>query len=210
MPTESEIDVPSPIDLRAMVDAREWADAVSAKRPWREDFFRVFVNELRPLAGPQASVLELGSGPGFLAKRVLGELTFGRYTALDFSEAMHTLARERLSDLSNKVEFVLRDFISPQWNEGLPIYNAVITLQAVHELRHKRRAPALYDAVRGLLPKDGMLLVCDHFAGDGGMSNTALFMNKEEHENALRASGFGNVSCLLNQGGMVVYRAQQA
>lgn len=210
MPAEPEADVPSPIDLRTMVDAREWAETVSTKRPWREDFLRVFVDELRPLAGPQASVLELGSGPGFLAQRVLNELTFGRYTALDYSEAMHTLASERLGAISQQVEFVLRDFISPGWDDALPRYDTVITLQAVHELRHKRRAPALYDAVRKVLLDNGVFLVCDHFAGSGGMNNTALFMNTQEHEDALRASGFGSVTCLLNKGGMVLYRAKLA
>lgn len=210
MPSEVEADVPSPINLRTEADAREWADAVSAKRPWREDFFRVFVQELRPLAGPQSSLLELGSGPGFLAQRLLTELAFGRYTALDFSEAMHALAAERLGALSTQVEFLTVDFLSSQWEEGLPSYNAVITLQAVHEVRHKRRVPMLYDGVRRRLSKDGAFFVCDHFAGLGGMSNTALFMNLEEHENALRTAGFGNVSCLLNKGGMVLYRAMQA
>ena len=123
---------------------------------------------------------------------------------------MHALARERLGVLAQKVEFVLRDFISPQWGEGLPRYNAVITLQAVHELRHKRRAPAFYETVRRLLPRDGVFLVCDHFAGPGGMSNTALYMSTEEHESALRTSGFSDVSCLLNKSGMVLYSAKQA
>jgi len=31
-------DVPSPIDLRSMHDAREWAASAMIKRPWREDF----------------------------------------------------------------------------------------------------------------------------------------------------------------------------
>lgn len=210
MPVEPEADVPSPIDLRTMVDAREWAETVSIKRPWREDFLRVFIDELCSLAGLQASVLELGSGPGFLAQRVLSELTFGRYTALDFSEAMHALARERLGAMSQKMEFVLRDFISPRWGDAFPRYDAVITLQAVHELRHKRRVPALYDAVRKLLLDNGVFLVCDHFAGPGGMSNAALYMNTQEHEDALGTSGFGNVTCLLNKGGMVLYRAKLA
>ncbi len=82
---------------------------------------------------------------------------------------MHVLAKERLGAISGQVEFMNRDFLSPQWCVGLPRYRAVITLQAVHELRHKRRAPALYEQVRSVLAPAGAFLICDHFSGPGGM-----------------------------------------
>jgi SAM-dependent methyltransferase len=208
MAPETESDVPSPIDLRTMKDAREWADSVSEKRPWRADFFQLFVEELRPLSGTRASVLELGSGPGFLAQYILKDLSFRRYTALDFSDAMHTLAKVRLGETSDRVEFLTRDFLSPRWNDSLPQYSAVLTLQAVHELRHKRRAPFLYEQVRNCLSQDGVFLVCDHFAGSGGMSNSTLYMDVKEHEEALLRAGFGQISCLLNMGGMLLHRAR--
>ena len=190
MPAKTEADVPSPIDLRTMKDAQEWADTVSAKRPWRQDFFSVFAEELRLLPEAQPSVLELGSGPGFLAQHLLRNLTLARYSALDFSDAMHALAKARLGDLSGRVEFLTRDFLSPHWSDSLPQYSAVVTLQAVHELRHKRHAPVLYEQVRNLLSSDGVFLVCDHFSGSGARSNTALFMSLEEHEDLLRQAGF--------------------
>jgi SAM-dependent methyltransferase len=208
MPTKTEADVPSPIDLRTMKDAQEWADTVSVKRPWRQDFFSVFAEELHLLPEAQPSVLELGSGPGFLAQHLLMSLIFAHYTALDFSDAMHALARARLGDLSDRVEFLTRDFLLPHWSDSLTRYSAVVTLQSVHELRHKRRAPVLYQQVRSRLSDNGVFLVCDHFSGSGGMSNTALFMSLEEHEDALREAGFGSIRCLLNKGGMVLYRAK--
>ena len=58
-------DVPSPIDLRNMPDARRWADAAMLVRPARHNVFDRIVQELRDLRSQQLSVLELGSGPGF-------------------------------------------------------------------------------------------------------------------------------------------------
>ena len=69
-PADDE-DVASPIDLRTMADARTWAAAALKKRPVREEFFQRIVDELHASALAQLSVLELGSGPGFLARRVL-------------------------------------------------------------------------------------------------------------------------------------------
>jgi hypothetical protein len=123
---------------------------------------------------------------------------------------MHALAKDRLGAMAQRVEFVTRDFRSPGWYSGLPRYGTVITLQAVHELRHKRRATVLYGQIRSVLSPGGALLVCDHFSGLGGMSDTALYMNVEEQESALRSAGFDEISCLLNKGGMVLFRAHPA
>jgi trans-aconitate methyltransferase len=71
MSPDSSQDVPSPLEFRDMVDARAWA-ATAEQRPGRN---------------------ELGSGPGFLAERLLRRLPDAHYTALDFSPAMHELAR---------------------------------------------------------------------------------------------------------------------
>jgi len=60
--------VPSPIDLKNMKDARAWAAAANA-RPGRTEMLQRFVEELA-LSGAK-SVLELGSGPGFLADLTL-------------------------------------------------------------------------------------------------------------------------------------------
>src|SRR5579872_1004230 len=89
-------DVPSPIDLRHMPDARRWANAAMLVRPARHDVFDKIVHELRGLRSKPLSILELGAGPGFLAERITMNLALVAYTALDLSPAMHALAKDRL------------------------------------------------------------------------------------------------------------------
>jgi ubiquinone/menaquinone biosynthesis C-methylase UbiE len=139
-------DVPSPIDLRLMSDASEWEATAMGKRPWRTEFFAKFANELAAMQPTAARVLELGSGPGFLASTVLSQVSDLRMTLLDFSEAMHALARQRLGAMIDRVEFLVRSFKDPQWFRGLDDFDAVITNQAVHEMRHKRYAEELHRA----------------------------------------------------------------
>jgi SAM-dependent methyltransferase len=199
-------DVPSPIDLRHMPDARRWADAAMLVRPVRHNVFDRIVQELRDLRPNPRSVLELGSGPGFLADRIaVGRSTLA-YTALDFSAAMHALARERLGANAKRVCFVEGDFKQPHWARGFTMFDAVVTMQSVHELRHKRHAPALYRQVGTVLHPGGSFLMCDHYVGDGATRDRALFMTMEEHEAALQGAGFTNVHVLLQAGGLVLYR----
>jgi SAM-dependent methyltransferase len=199
------IDVPSPIDLRLMEDARPWAEAALGKRPVRPEFFDTFA---RLIGTDGARVLELGSGPGFLAEHLLRALPNLRYVALDFSPAMHQLAAERLGERAARVTFVERSFREPAWVDGLGPFDFVVTNQAVHELRHKDYAATLHTQVRPLLAAGGSYLMCDHFCGEGGLSNEQLYMTVSEQHDALMRGGFGRAEAVLVKGGLALHRAQ--
>ncbi len=198
---------PSPIDLRRMADARQWADEVMVKRPWRVEFFEVFASEIAAASSISVRVLELGSGPGFLAEHLLKALPSINYVALDFSSAMHELSAQRLGPLAERVRFEQRNFIDDSWSHGLGKFEFVVTLQAVHELRHKSRASILHSQVRQLLTPGGSYLVCDHFAGEGGMSNDQLFMSVSEQHEAIKLGGFQSIRQLHAKGSLVLHHA---
>jgi len=204
---KSQTDIPSPIDLRTMPDASAWADSAMQKRPVRQEFFDVFVNELRLLDQKDLSILELGSGPGFLAHHILQAIAETKYTMVDFSPAMHELAKQRLGTLTQHAHFILADFKTENWALDLGTFDTVVTMQAIHELRHKRHAAKLHSSVHGLLNKGGIYLVCDHFVGSGGMTNTELYMTVEEQHIALEKAGFKNIQCVLEKDGLILYRA---
>jgi ubiquinone/menaquinone biosynthesis C-methylase UbiE len=198
------MDVPSPIDLRRPEEAEAWANAANVRRPWRADFFDAIVAVLSDHGC--STVLELGSGPGFLAATVVREMPGVTYTLLDWAPAMHDLARTRL-EMTPGVRFVTTDFKRDDWVFGLGMFDAVVTVQAVHELRHKRHAVGLHRAVRTVLEPDGVYLVCDHVVGPEGMANTELYMTRWEQREALLAAGFGEVKIILEKKGLVLHGA---
>lgn len=200
-------DVPSPIDLRALDDAREWERTALKVRPWRTEFFDRFASEILIHKPRVTRVLELGSGPGFLAEHVLNLIPELSYVALDFSAAMHELARARLGAHVGNVEFVERSFKADRWSEGLGEFHCVVTNQAVHELRHKSYAAALHAEVFKALSPGGLYLMCDHFVGDNAMTNTELYMTKEEHRSVLQGCGFAALDEVKSFDTMVMYRA---
>ena len=199
-------DVPSAIDLRQMDDAREWASR-AGDRPGRDAMLSRIAEETARRSGPSPRILELGSGPGFLAQRILERIKDADYTAVDFSPAMHALARARLKPFSDRVTFLERSFKSDGWTDGLQPFDIVVTNQAVHELRHKRHAVNLHRQVRGLLGPGGCYLVSDHFFGDGGASDGELFMTKDEQAKALSGAGFADVARIASEGSLVLHTA---
>lgn len=200
-------DVPSPIDLRLMSDAAAWEASALAKRPCRPQFFAAFSAAVAALRSSSLRILELGSGPGFLAERLLRDHSQVSYVALDFSPAMHELAAQRLSAFSDRVSFVERSFREPEWPSGLGEFGCVVTNQAVHELRHKRHAAGLHRAVRQVLATGAPYLVCDHYCGPGGQSNDQLYMSVQEQRACLQEAGYGRVEALLETGGLVLHAA---
>jgi len=199
------VEVPSPIDLRLMSDALEW-ESKAMDRPFREDFFEAITKQLQNLNKPTLTILELGSGPGFLALYILNKLPEAKITLLDFSPAMHELARKRLSPFGGRAEFVERNFKEPNWTHGLATYDALVTVQAVHELRHKFYAEAFHRQVRRLLSKEGVYLVCDHHSGNGGLQNDQLYMSLEEQRLSLNSAGY-EVADILIKGGRSLFHA---
>lgn len=202
----NQADVPSPIDFKKMEDAKAWEQA-AMQRPFRKDFFSAIYTEIEALEIQGLKILELGSGPGFLAEHILSHVQNVNYTLLDFSAAMHELARQRLSGLSgNNIQYLERNFKENDWIEGIEQVDVIVTIQAVHELRHKRYAADFFSQVRCLLNPDGMLLFCDHYFGDDGMNNDQLYMSRIEQRQALESAGYC-VSDILIKGGRALYKA---
>ena len=203
-------DVPYGNDWDSAAEAAAYGDAADRSRPWRSairDQIATHVATLRP----RARVLELGSGPGLLAERVLQRCAdLERYTLLDFSEPMLRLSRERLSALPAAsfaaASFVRASFKSDDWPRlaGGP-FDGVVSMQAVHELRHKGHAPRLYAQVYGVLAIPGLVLICDHAPFDDSPKSTALYMTREEQQRALESAGFTDVHVELETNGLLLY-----
>jgi len=205
----SDQDVPSPIDFHDPAQARQWVDTSFARRPARPAFFAAFVAALQAELPAAAAVLEVGSGAGLLAEPLLAQVpAIARYDLLDFAAPMHALARERLAAFAGRTRHLARDFKRSDWTEGLGGYHALLTMQAVHEVRHKGHVAALYAQMRPLLKPGGVFLVCDHYAG-GPVRNMhpELFFTRDEQPLALRVAGSTSVELLLEREEMALYRA---
>ena len=112
--------------------AAHWADTADARFPAREAFWDLFTDTLADRFDQPVRIVELGSGPGFLAERILNGVAVSAYTLVDISPAMHALARVLLAGASDKLSFVTANYGLPGWTEGLGQFDAVVSLQAIH------------------------------------------------------------------------------
>jgi SAM-dependent methyltransferase len=205
-----EQDVPYGNDWDSPEEAAAYGEEADQKRPWRSKIRDHIAARVAALA-PRARVLELGSGPGLLAHRVLQRSPdLEVYTLFDFSEPMLALSRERLAAFP-AASFVLASFKSEDWPRrvGGP-FDCVLSMQAVHELRHKRHALRLYEQAYDVLAVPGRIMICDHTPFDDSATSTALYMTEREQQESLAEAGFTNVHIELKIDSLVLYVGERA
>jgi SAM-dependent methyltransferase len=187
-------EVPSDHDFFDPAYVKRWTESIGRYRPERKRLFEVFVAEAKRIEKGALSVFELGCGPGFLAQALLENCAVARYTLLDFSPEMLDLSRSRLKKFQDRTVFIQADFKKADWTEVVPAgFDLVVSLQAVHELRHASRIPKLYTQLRGLLAPGGTILICDHVNSSSPSGHRAAhFMTVEEHLSTFRKVGFVN------------------
>jgi ubiquinone/menaquinone biosynthesis C-methylase UbiE len=198
-------DVPYGNDWDSADQVAAWADEADRIRPWRAQI-RDHIARQVAMSPQGARVLELGSGPGFLAHRVLQSCPqLEGYTLLDFSEPMLALARERLLSFP-AASFVHASFKSEEWPRwvGGP-FNCILSMQAVHELRNKQHALRLYEQAYHVLRVPGRIMICDHTPFDDSPTSTALYMTEDEQREALAQARFTNLRIELRIDSLVLY-----
>lgn len=202
-------DVPYGNDWDSATEAAAYGEAADRARPWRSEIRDHIATRIATL-GPHARVLELGAGPGLLAHRVLRRCpNLETYTLMDFSEPMLALSRQRLAAFP-VAAFLHASFKSDDWTRRVEgPYDCVVSMQAVHELRHKRHAPRLYEQVYEVLAVSGLVLICDHTPFDDSPKSLALYMAEQEHQQALVDAGFANVHVEIATNGLVLYAGER-
>lgn len=198
----SDDDVPIRVDFRDAATARTWIEDTRIKRPYRPRFFAAFCAALA--SRTRLRILELGSGPGQLAREILAHCDVQRYVALDFSPAMHEIAAEHLGELASRVTFVTRDFREPAWPADLGRFDAVVTLQAAHETRHKRRLVPLLERARTVVAPGGVLLYADHYLTPE-TKLPALVPARADQPLVLERAGFVDVRLVYEEGNMALW-----
>jgi SAM-dependent methyltransferase len=187
-------DVPSDHAFFDPAYVKHWMESISRYRPERQKLFKVFAEETQRIEKPELSVLELGCGPGFLAEALLTNCQIARYTLLDFSPLMLELSGHRLAKFKDQAVFIQRDFKKDGWSAALAgAFDMIVSLQAVHELRHASRIPKLYRQLYSLLIPGGTVLICDHVnPSSPDAYRAAHFMTVQEHLSLFGKVGFVN------------------
>lgn len=148
------------------VDWQAWQNSWDRQQecylPDREERFRVMLDMVEALVGPEARVLDLACGTGSISDRLLRRFPAARSTGVDLDPALLTIARGHFA-ADSRVEFITADLSDSGWVGKLPhrSYDAVLTATALHWLRTPQLS-ALYGQLAGVLREGGVFMNADH------------------------------------------------
>lgn len=178
--------------------ARGWAERFVPTPPRRALFDRL-LGELAQRMPADGHLVELGVGPGYLAEHLLQGLPRVRYTALDFSAPMLTLAANRLAAHGARLRMLQADLVRQDWSGMLerPVH-AVVSTWSLHDLGGQPAVAAVYAACAATLEPGGVLLNGDFIKPQGSEHEYEPGRFEiERHLDLLAEAGFAESSCLM-------------
>ncbi|BAU85981.1 methyltransferase type 12 [Streptomyces laurentii] len=153
-------------DTAPTTDWATWQRSWDRQQEWympdREDRFRVMLDMVEAVVGPEPRVLDLACGTGSITDRLLRRFPNATSTGVDLDPALLTIAEGYFAG-DERVSFVTADLKDPAWTRALPhdTYDVVLTATALHWL-HSEPLAALYGQLSGIVREGGVFMNADH------------------------------------------------
>jgi ubiquinone/menaquinone biosynthesis C-methylase UbiE len=205
---------------------REYVERVDRDIDQRAEGFAVLAALIPFPREAQISVLDVGSGQGLVASRLLDAFPASHAIGLDVSEQMGEVARDRMAHYGDRFSFVLGDFLEGGLPEQMTgSFDVVVSSRALHHVPvHQKRVlyGTIYTALRpggcffnldGVSPPDERLRplyrqatarmrgtdvapVRDETRSTRGPSAGHHFQSLEQELHLFREAGFERVDCV--------------
>lgn len=183
--------------------------------PERPQIAQHIAQTISELAQDKPRVLELCCGPGWLAAQLLTALPTVHYTGVDLSPPFLAFTREELVLQANRVNLLEVDLSQVDWpdqittQDGPPQFDAIISLQSLHDVGDETAIARLYGLAKGLLAPGGLFLNADLVVpvGEQRPDNPGR-LPIVRHLELLTAQGYQSPQCTMAVGnfGCVVGR----
>ncbi|WP_406294437.1 class I SAM-dependent methyltransferase [Streptomyces sp. NBC_00624] len=152
-------------ETAADTDWQAWQRSWDRQQEWympdREERFRVMLDMVEAVVGPEPRVLDLACGTGSITDRLLKRFPEATSTGVDLDPALLAIARGSFAG-DERATFVTADLKDPEWVQRLPhdTYDAVLTATALHWLRSEPLT-TLYGQLAGLVRDGGVFMNAD-------------------------------------------------
>ncbi len=176
---------------------RDWAERFVPTAP-RLELFGLVLDQISKPGAAAAHVVELGIGPGYMARYILERDDAVSYEGVDFSDVMFDVARATIGDLMARVTLTSADLLDNSWPSRLSRPpDAIISTWALHDLGGQQAVADVYARCFETLLPGGVLVNGDFIKPEG----TALEFEPgrfpvARHFEFLQAAGYSDIECL--------------
>jgi SAM-dependent methyltransferase len=147
--------------------ARGWSDRFVPSPP-RVALFDLILEQAAMPSIANAHVVELGLGPGYLARHLLDRQPDITYEGVDFSDAFFEIAKKTIGKHLPRVTLTKADLVDPGWPKTLSRQpRAIISTWTLHDLGSQQAVEAVYARCYETLPQGGVLVNGDFIKPEG-------------------------------------------
>ncbi len=178
---------------------RGWASRFVPTEP-RIQLFDMILDQIAQPGVSNTHVVELGIGPGYMARHILERNGKISYEGVDFSDVFFQIAKETVGDLMHRVTLTKADLMDQSWPQNLTrTPGAIISTWALHDLGSQQAVADVYARCYETLPKDGVLVNGDFIKPDGTAWNYEPGRFEiSRHFELLRQAGFSDPKSLAH------------
>ncbi|MBJ7609364.1 MAG: class I SAM-dependent methyltransferase [Candidatus Dormibacteraeota bacterium] len=149
------------------VEWHGWLDRWEAQQgsymPDREERFDIIIDAVQALQGDAAHIVDLGAGPGSLARRLLDHMPGARVTAVDMDPVLLAIGRNALGDQGGRLAWLDADLRS-EWGAAVEgAVDAAVSTTALHWLQPHALA-GLYRHLAMVLSPGGVFVNGDRLS----------------------------------------------
>jgi SAM-dependent methyltransferase len=168
-----------------------WSDRFVPTPP-RIALFDLILGHISASNRPSTHVVELGLGPGYMARHILERNQVISYEGLDFSEVFFDVARKTIGDFMPRVKLTKADLMDQTWPLSLSRQpGAIISTWALHDLGGQQAVADVYARCYEVLPAGGVILNGDFIKPDGtSWTYEPGRFEIDRHLELLRQAGF--------------------
>ncbi len=178
---------------------RGWANRFVPTEP-RIQLFDMILDQIAQSSVPNIHVVELGIGPGYMARHILERNGKISYEGVDFSQVFFEIAKETVGELMHRVTLTKADLMDQSWPQNLTRRpGAIISTWALHDLGSQQAVADVYARCYETLPKGGVLVNGDFIKPDGTSWNYEPGRFEiSRHIELLRQAGFSDPKSLAH------------
>jgi SAM-dependent methyltransferase len=178
---------------------RGWASRFAPTAP-RLLLFDMILQQITERKLPNAHVLELGIGPGYMARHILERNRSISYEGLDFSEAFFVVAAETIGPLMHRVTLTKANLMDQTWPRNIArTPGAIISTWALHDLGGQQAVADVYARCYETLGEGGVLVNGDFIKPDGATWHYEPGRFEiSRHIALLREAGFSDAKSLAH------------
>lgn len=159
-------------------EAKKFDNIIPLLIPFYNDIYNILIDSIPFYRNMPINVLDIGCGTGTFAKIIKEKFPYAKITCLDFAKNMIDMAKEKLSDYKNDINFLVGDFNNLNIEEE---YDIIVSSFALHHIQTDEEKKKLYNNIYFALKDKGAFFTADIVLGVNNYIKNLYEQKWEEH-----------------------------